>query len=52
LYSLNRKQLSLVSVQLVEVAAGNDNSRGAACNEEADERSYRAMIDFFNEIFM
>ena len=35
-----------------EVAAGSDNSRGAAYNEKADKRSYRAMIDFFNEIFM
>ena len=32
-------------------ASGNDNSRGAAYNEVADKRSYRAMIDFFNEIF-
>ena len=32
-------------------ASGNDNSRGAAYNEAADKRSYRAMIDFFNEIF-
>jgi dienelactone hydrolase len=32
--------------------SGNDNSRGAAYNERADKRSYRAMIDFFNEIFM
>jgi dienelactone hydrolase len=32
-------------------ASGNDNSRGAAYNKVADKRSYRAMIDFFNEIF-
>jgi dienelactone hydrolase len=32
-------------------ASGNDNSRGAAYNEKADKRSYRAMIDFFDELF-
>ncbi len=29
--------------------AGNDNSKGAAYNEEADRRSWRAMRDFFEE---
>ncbi len=31
--------------------AGNDPSQGAAYNEKADKRSWRAMQDFFNEIF-
>jgi len=31
--------------------SGNDKSRGAAYNEKADKRSFRAMTDFFNEIF-
>lgn len=31
--------------------AGNDNSKGAAYNAEADHRSWKAMQDFFNEIF-
>ncbi len=31
--------------------AGNDNSKGAAYNAEADARSWQAMKDFFNEIF-
>ena len=31
--------------------AGNDNSKGAAYNERADQRSWRAMKDFFSEIF-
>jgi dienelactone hydrolase len=31
--------------------AGNDPSRGAAYNERADKRSWRAMRDFFDEIF-
>ncbi len=31
--------------------AGNDNSKGAAYNAEADRRSWQAMRDFFNEIF-
>jgi dienelactone hydrolase len=31
--------------------AGNDNSQGAAYNEKADKRSWRAMKDFFAEIF-
>ena len=31
--------------------AGTDKSKGAAYNEPADKRSWRAMKDFFNEIF-
>lgn len=31
--------------------AGNDNSRGAAYNELADKRSWKAMQSFFDEIF-
>lgn len=31
--------------------AGNDNSKGAAYNAEADRRSWQAMKDFFHEIF-
>jgi len=31
--------------------AGNDPSKGAAYNEKADRRSWRAMKDFFGEIF-
>jgi dienelactone hydrolase len=31
--------------------AGNDNSKGAAYNEEADLRSWEAMKQFFAEIF-
>jgi len=31
--------------------AGNDNSKGAAYNENADRRSWQAMKDFFKEIF-
>jgi len=31
--------------------AGNDKSKGVAYNEKADKRSWRAMKDFFNEIF-
>ncbi len=31
--------------------AGNDNSKGAAYNAEADARSWRAMKDFFHETF-
>jgi len=31
--------------------AGNDNSRGAAYNKKADERSWAAMRGFFNETF-
>ena len=33
------------------VAAGNDNSKGAAYNEKADKRSWEAMKIFFAEIF-
>jgi dienelactone hydrolase len=32
-------------------AAGSDNSKGAAYNQKADQRSWQAMQDFFNEIF-
>ncbi len=32
-------------------ANGSDNSKGAAYSEKADERSWRAMKDFFDEIF-
>jgi dienelactone hydrolase len=31
--------------------AGNDNSKGAAYNAKADQRSWQAMQDFFKEIF-
>ncbi len=31
--------------------AGNDNSRGAAYNEAADNRSFQAMQTFFNELW-
>ena len=31
--------------------AGNDNSKGSAYNEKADQRSWEAMKDFFAEIF-
>lgn len=31
--------------------AGNDNSKGAAYNEKADRRSWKAMQQFFDEIF-
>ncbi len=31
--------------------AGNDNSKGAAYNEKADQRSWQAMKDFFAELF-
>ena len=31
--------------------AGNDNSKGAAYNERADRRSWKAMKQFFSEIF-
>jgi len=30
---------------------GSDNSRGVAYSEKADKRSWRAMLDFFEEIF-
>ncbi len=32
-------------------AAGDDPSKGAAYNERADKRSWRAMLDFLHEIF-
>jgi len=32
-------------------SAGTDNSRGAAYNRKADERSWKAMQVFFNELF-
>jgi dienelactone hydrolase len=31
--------------------AGNDNSKGVAYNEKAAKRSWKAMLDFFEEIF-
>lgn len=31
--------------------AGSDNSKGAAYNTKADERSWQAMRTFFTEIF-
>ena len=31
--------------------AGNDPSKGSAYNEKADKRSWKAMQDFFAEIF-
>lgn len=31
-------------------AAGNDNSKGAAYNKLADERSWKAMLDFLDEV--
>lgn len=31
-------------------SAGNDNSKGAAYNEQADRRSWQAMKDFFEEV--
>lgn len=34
-----------------EESAGNDNSKGAAYNKNADQRSFEAMKDFFKEIF-
>lgn len=34
-----------------EKSAGNDNSKGAAYNEEADKRSWEAMKLFFKEVF-
>jgi len=33
------------------VEASNDNSKGAAYNARADNRSWRAMLDFFAESF-
>jgi dienelactone hydrolase len=32
-------------------ANGNDPSKGVAYNEEADKRSWQAMVDFFGDIF-
>ena len=32
-------------------SAGSDNSKGSAYNEKAAKRSWRAQLDFFNEIF-
>ncbi len=34
-----------------EPSAGNDNSKGAAYNAEADKRSWQAMLQFLNELF-
>jgi dienelactone hydrolase len=31
--------------------AGNDNSKGAAYNANADRRSWKALLDFLDEIF-
>ncbi|ESU22865.1 putative dienelactone hydrolase [Flavobacterium enshiense DK69] len=31
--------------------AGNDKSKGVAYNEKADKRSWKAMLDFFGELF-
>lgn len=31
-------------------AAGNDNSKGVAYNEKADKRSWKLMLEFFNEV--
>ena len=31
--------------------AGTDNSKGVAYNEKAAQRSWKAMLDFFDEIF-
>ena len=31
--------------------AGNDNSKGMAYNKEADERSWKSLLGFFDEIF-
>lgn len=31
--------------------AGSDKTKGTAYNEKADKRSWRAMLDFFNELF-
>ncbi len=33
-----------------ERSAGNDNSKGTAYNEEADKRSWQAMLQFLNEV--
>lgn len=32
-------------------AAGNDNSKGAAYNKKADDRSWQYMLDFLKEVF-
>lgn len=32
-------------------SAGNDNSKGAAYNKTADERSWKALLDFLKELF-
>lgn len=34
------------------LSAGNDNSKGAAYNANADRRSWQAMADFFVEVFV
>ena len=34
-----------------DAGAGNDNSKGAAYNASADQRSWTAMKGFFAEIF-
>jgi len=34
-----------------DAAAGNDNSKGVAYNEKAAKRSWKAMLDFFDELF-
>jgi dienelactone hydrolase len=34
-----------------DINTGNDNSKGAAYNEMAEKRSWRAFLDFINEIF-
>ncbi len=34
-----------------DVASGNDPSTGLAYNQKADKRSWRAMRDFFGELF-
>jgi dienelactone hydrolase len=33
-----------------EKKAGNDNSKGAAYNENAAKRSWKAMLQFLNEV--
>ena len=32
-------------------SAGNDPSKGSAYNEKADKRSWKAMSEFFDELF-
>ncbi|MFT6177905.1 MAG: dienelactone hydrolase [Akkermansiaceae bacterium] len=34
-----------------QIGAGNDNSKGAAYNEEADKKSWEAMQEFFKKVF-